>query len=465
MRFVHTSDWHIGYAQYNLEERFSDFFRAAYYFAKEVVNQVKPDFILHSGDIFHHAKPSPGAIRQATAILKIFKNAGIPVFLIRGNHDAKTSKELAYGGTSLKLLSDLGLIEYLDDITVHREDLGVSITGVGHYYGDRAQKRLKEVVDLSNYPPGHFKILAVHNFIEGQLDNVSETISVNLIDSLGFDYVAGGHYHIPWIREKINVWVPGSLETTSANDWRRRDQVNGKISPYATYYIIDAEKDNNNRWKKVVTEGRVLVRPKISIEIETDSIMAEDIQSLIEDEIEKAIKEMVAHVEANDGDFLSRYPNYRKNQLTKPIVRIKSKIELRADEQALLDFERIKDRFNLLKLDFVNEQSDEENYIGTDGTSNIPITEIIKNLAEEIGGKELYPLVQTVIEEFRDRPSSRDFSENELDYFIKQANTIMEENMIEESQTQDAQPSSDKPKNIPSQSVERVGGTLEDWLS
>ena len=462
MKFVHTSDWHIGYAQYNLEDRFHDFFRSTYYLAKEVVTQIKPDFIIHSGDIFHHTKPSPGAIRQATAVLKIFKDAGIPFFLIRGNHDAKTSKELAYGGTALRLLSDLGLIEYLDDTTIHLDHLETSITGIGHYYGDRAQKKLREVVDSSKYPSSNFKILAVHNFIEGQLDNISETISVNLIDSLGFNYVAGGHYHLPWKREKINVWVPGSTEATSANDWRRHDLINGTVSIYATYYVVEAEKENGE-WKKNVSEKRILVRPKISLEIETNAEKAEEVQSLIEEGVEEAITATLSHLEANDGDFLSRYPNYRKNQLMKPIVRIRARTDLRSDELTLLDFERIQTKFNLLKLDFVDEQTDEENYIQTEGNPEIPINEIIKSLAEEIGGKELYPLVQTVIGEFRERPPSRDFTQTEMDFFINQAHAITED--AQQETENEGENSADSGESPSSEKIERVGGTLEDWLS
>jgi DNA repair exonuclease SbcCD nuclease subunit len=52
--FVHVADLHIGYAQYNLDVRREDFENAF----KEVVDktiELKPDFILIAGDLFHQA--------------------------------------------------------------------------------------------------------------------------------------------------------------------------------------------------------------------------------------------------------------------------------------------------------------------------------------------------------------------------------------------------------------------------
>lgn len=482
MKFAHTSDWHIGYAQYNLEDRFNDFFIAAFSIAKEIVEQVKPDFVIHTGDIFHHSKPSPGAIRQATKVLELFKNAGIPFFIIRGNHDAKTSKELSFGGTALRLLSDLGLIRYLNDETVHLEELETSITGVGHYFGELAQKKVRETVSKTEYPPSNFKILAVHNFIEGQLDDVSETISTGLIHDLGFNYVAAGHYHIPWVKERINVWVPGSSEATSANDWRREDIVNGNASIYSTYYVVTAEK-NHEGWKKEVESRKVLVRPKISLEIATSSENASEVQSLIETQIQNAIRELVSHVTEHHAGFLKRFPNYEK-RLKKPIVRVRLANELRSDEFSLLDFQKIKEQFDLLKLDVINQQEDEETYVPSETLSALHVDEIIKSLSEEVGGKELYPLVQFAIDHFRDRPTSREFSDKEIEAFITLANELEEDPVEEKANEQETETEElkEESKNEPSdrltpstpntdpapsneKEVEQVSSTLEDWLS
>ena len=52
--FVHVADLHLGYAQYNLDVRREDFENAF----KEVVDktiELKTDFILIAGDLFHQA--------------------------------------------------------------------------------------------------------------------------------------------------------------------------------------------------------------------------------------------------------------------------------------------------------------------------------------------------------------------------------------------------------------------------
>ena len=61
IQFVHTSDWHLGYTQYNKIERNRDFKDAALKLVDEIIN-IKPDFVLHTGDVFHLSKPSPSTI-------------------------------------------------------------------------------------------------------------------------------------------------------------------------------------------------------------------------------------------------------------------------------------------------------------------------------------------------------------------------------------------------------------------
>jgi len=52
MNFIHASDFHLGYAQYNLNERFKDYARAFDSVIKYAIDH-KAEFILISGDLFH----------------------------------------------------------------------------------------------------------------------------------------------------------------------------------------------------------------------------------------------------------------------------------------------------------------------------------------------------------------------------------------------------------------------------
>lgn len=87
MRFLHTSDWHIGLhaahagaaAPRLRQERFAAARRIA-----ALAQSLHPDFVLLAGDTFDSNAPHPADIRETAALLAAFP---CPVFLIPGNHD------------------------------------------------------------------------------------------------------------------------------------------------------------------------------------------------------------------------------------------------------------------------------------------------------------------------------------------------------------------------------------------
>jgi exonuclease SbcD len=52
MNFIHASDFHLGYAQYGLPERFWDYARAFNSVIRHAIDHWV-EFILISGDLFH----------------------------------------------------------------------------------------------------------------------------------------------------------------------------------------------------------------------------------------------------------------------------------------------------------------------------------------------------------------------------------------------------------------------------
>jgi len=220
-RFCHTADWHLDYLQYNKKERWEDFFQAANDCIKQIVKE-KPDFVIHCGDLFHQFKPLPGAIRQTLAILEKLKEAEIPFYVIRGNHDASKAQAQRYGGTILKLLDDFGYMNYVQDERVAINE-HISFFGLGEY-GKATGTILEEV--LRNYPieEKKYNILALHGYIQGQVsDNLYDLTGYELA-SRGFNYIALGHYHKKWEEPANNLYCPGSTEQTSLNDWGKPDE-------------------------------------------------------------------------------------------------------------------------------------------------------------------------------------------------------------------------------------------------
>ncbi len=107
--FVHAADLHLGYAQYGLEARRQDFDNAF----KELVDktiELKVDFMIIAGDLFHQPRPSNVTLENTIRSFKRLKDAGIPVLTVDGSHDSAPN---TVTGTILYPLDSAGLIHHL----------------------------------------------------------------------------------------------------------------------------------------------------------------------------------------------------------------------------------------------------------------------------------------------------------------------------------------------------------------
>ena len=86
MKFAHLADTHLGYRQYGLFEREKDFYEVFEKVIDKIIEE-NVDFVVHSGDLFETARPSPMALLTFQKDLLKLKGAGIPMYAIAGNHD------------------------------------------------------------------------------------------------------------------------------------------------------------------------------------------------------------------------------------------------------------------------------------------------------------------------------------------------------------------------------------------
>ncbi|NHW88590.1 MAG: exonuclease SbcCD subunit D [Archaeoglobales archaeon] len=220
MKFAHFADIHLGYEQYNLPWRAEDFFQS-FKRAAEIAVKEGVDFAIISGDLFHRNVPSPRTILEAIEVLRIFKEKGIPVFAIEGNHD-KSMRESAY-----HLLENLGLLNLLgfrkervegDYLTSEKVEGAYLVKGVFkdlEIIGDkhRTKWQIEKILPLLK---GEGKsILVLHQVVKEVVDIDLEMSWDITIDQLPeADYYAFGHVHMH--REKrvgdSFLVYPGSLE-------------------------------------------------------------------------------------------------------------------------------------------------------------------------------------------------------------------------------------------------------------
>ncbi|MCW4044050.1 MAG: DNA repair exonuclease [Candidatus Bathyarchaeota archaeon] len=196
--FVHASDLHLGYAQYGLEARRQDFDNAFAELVDKTI-ELKPDFMIIAGDLFHHARPSNTTLENTIRSFKRLKDAGIPVLTVDGSHDSAPN---AITGTILNPLDSAGLIYYLP----RHEGACWRKTGCCYVYGIpnfRSRRKTEEALPefMAQNPPAPdasvANIFVFHMAIDlpsVKPPYIEAEASPELIPE-GFDYYAGGHVH------------------------------------------------------------------------------------------------------------------------------------------------------------------------------------------------------------------------------------------------------------------------------
>jgi DNA repair protein SbcD/Mre11 len=196
--FVHAADLHLGYAQYGLEARRQDFDNSF----KELVDktiELKPDFMIIAGDLFHQPRPSNVTLEKTIRSFKRLKDAGIPVLTVDGSHDSAPNMVT---GTILCPLDSAGLIHHLprhDGACWQKKDY-CYVYGIPNFHN---RHKTKEALPkfLSENPPlpneKIFNIFVFHSALD--LSNVKPPYIEAEIhpDELpdGFNYYGAGHVH------------------------------------------------------------------------------------------------------------------------------------------------------------------------------------------------------------------------------------------------------------------------------
>ena len=241
MRFIHTSDWHIGrlFQNVSLLDDQRHLLAQIHHYARK--HQV--DALVIAGDIFDRAVPPAEAIDVLDQFFKAFSaELSIPIILISGNHDS--AKRLRFGApymsaSGLHILADIRGVEtpvvvetpggpihffgipYHDPVEV-REAFGVEVRDY-----DEAHTHLAQLADQAR-TPNVPSVLISHCFLDGAQESDSERrLSVGGADRvsfqplLPFDYVALGHLHAPQHKGAEHIRYSGSLMKYSFSEYRQ----------------------------------------------------------------------------------------------------------------------------------------------------------------------------------------------------------------------------------------------------
>ncbi|NOQ32363.1 MAG: exonuclease sbcCD subunit D [Helicobacteraceae bacterium] len=227
MKIIHFSDTHLGFNdldilnEENINQREADFYDS-FTQVVEQIKIIKPDYIIHTGDLFHRARPSNRAITFALEQFKIIDSFNIPFILIAGNHSTPRTN---LSSPILKIFENFKNVfvsynqEYkkieFDDVIFHT---------LPHMNDDtKALSQIElceESIDKSkkNIMMLHCSVGAwylMQEFGEWVYPSEKEYIFEKM------DYVALGHWHgFGKVAKHENVYYSGSTERTSLNDKR-----------------------------------------------------------------------------------------------------------------------------------------------------------------------------------------------------------------------------------------------------
>ncbi len=196
--FVHASDLHLGYAQYGLEARRQDFDNAF----RELVDraiELKPDFMIIAGDLFHQARPSNVTLENAIRTFKRLRDAQIPVLTVDGSHDSAPN---TITSTILYPLDSAGLIHHLprhQGACWSKPDC-CYVYGIPNYHNrQKTQEALPKF--MTENPPtpkaGVANIFVLHGAVDlpsVKPPYIEAEISPDQLPD-GFCYYAAGHVH------------------------------------------------------------------------------------------------------------------------------------------------------------------------------------------------------------------------------------------------------------------------------
>jgi len=230
MRFLHTSDWHIGRAFHNVS-----LLEDQAYILRQIVEIAKSqqvDAILVAGDIYDRSVPPASAVQLLDRIVnEIIQDLGIALIIIPGNHDS--AQRLGFASSQLQQ-SGLYILGELSSISepVILQDANGEVAFWGFPYADPANVRSVFTQEISTHDDaikllcdtvtgrfnaGQRNVALSHCFIDGSSESESERpLSIGGADRVNwqhfdaFDYVALGHLHGRQFKGKACIRYSGS---------------------------------------------------------------------------------------------------------------------------------------------------------------------------------------------------------------------------------------------------------------
>lgn len=243
MKFLHTSDWHLGRQFHNVS-----LLEDQRYVLKQLIDYLKNnavDAVIVAGDVYDRSVPPTVAIELLDEVVSsICTDLNIPMIMIPGNHDG--AKRLGFAAKQMK---DAGLhiisdFEQMMTPVVLKSDQAGDVAFYGMPYNDPEQVRHHYQNSVTTHDEAHQflcecikaqrdtsqrHVLISHCFVDGAMESDSERpLSIGGSDRVNhqhfadFDYVALGHLHQPQKKGEEHIRYSGSLMKYSFSEQHQK---------------------------------------------------------------------------------------------------------------------------------------------------------------------------------------------------------------------------------------------------
>jgi exonuclease SbcD len=227
MRIIHFSDTHLGFSDLDIvndkgiNRREADFYDA---FAQviDAILAARPDYVIHTGDLFHRPHPSNRAISFALEQLKRLSAAQIRTVIIAGNHSTPRTKAAS------PILAALRTLDHVHPVFEERYERvdfdNIVFHCIPHIHDEDANLDAIERCETS-LVEGKRNVLLLHCSVGAHymMEEYGERVYPKEKEPLfeKMDYVALGHWHgFGQVGKHPNVYYAGSTERTSSADAR-----------------------------------------------------------------------------------------------------------------------------------------------------------------------------------------------------------------------------------------------------
>lgn len=227
LKIIHFSDTHLGFNdldildENSINQREADFYDAF----SQVVEQIKiikPDYIIHTGDLFHRSSPSNRAITFALEQFKLVDELNIPFILIAGNHSTPRTN---LSSPILKIFESFKNIYSAYNQEYKKIEFENIIFHTLPHMNDETMAISQIEICEENIHKSKKNIMMMHCSVGAWylMQEFGEWVYPSDKEYLFkmMDYVALGHWHgFGQVGKHENVYYSGSTERTSMNDKR-----------------------------------------------------------------------------------------------------------------------------------------------------------------------------------------------------------------------------------------------------